>query len=470
MTPSIEAPYSKESEMMVLGCMLTRENALHIGSKVLDESDFYLSQHKVIIKALKEINKEGKSADIHIICQELKKTNRLDSAGDIGYITGLAQYAGTSVYIEEYIDILKECSNKRKLLELSAEIVKKVTEGKEKAKKITIDTQEKLKLIEKSKGSKEKFPIRFLDKFEQNFLLTNPQKKPMLLEYMNDDGKTKMGFLPKSIVAMLVGAGGVGKTTLLAQLAISIATGIPFLNSFSTTHQCGENGHGNVFLGLGENQYDDIHRILHKASKNLRKDQPDLLDNTLFEASKKIAPFSFSGQQASFLEEGKPSLYFRELKMRLEDMAPQNGWDIIILDPISRIMGIDAETDNASATQFIALMEELSIDLPGNPTILLSHHVNKSALGQGSDQTQAASRGSSAFSDGVRWQCNYITEPQKEGVEKISVLKMTKSNFTAIFPEIKTKKDSDGFIEVITEKRPKSFGQNDKYERESHSK
>ncbi len=105
-------------------------------------------------------------------------------------------------------------------------------------------------------------------------------------------------------------------------------------------------------------------------------------------------------------------------------------------------MGADAETDNAAATQFIALLEELTIDLPGNPTILFAHHTNKAST-QGANQNQSAARGSSALTDGVRWQCNYT----KEATGDIAILKMTKSNFTPLIEELKTKKDFDGFIE-----------------------
>ncbi|MFI0435869.1 MAG: AAA family ATPase [Parachlamydiaceae bacterium] len=319
--------------------------------------------------------------------------------------------------------------------------------SEEDPKKLIISAQENLKLIERNKGAKDKFPIQFLNEHNENYFLVEPNRKAMLLEYAKNDGKSA-GFLPKGIVAMLVGAGGVGKTHLLAQLAISIATGTPFLDAYTPTKHCGANGQGNIFLGLGENQYDDIHRLLYKATKHLRQKVPTLLDSdsNLFQASKRIAAFSFCGQQASFIENGKPSIYFRELKMRLEDTAPKDGWTLIILDPISRLMGADAETDNAAATQFIALLEELTIDLPGNPTIVFAHHANKSSIQSGTSQNQSAARGASALTDGVRWQCNYT----KDANTDTATLKMTKSNFTAIIEEIKTKKDVDGFIERCT--------------------
>ena len=49
-----------------------------------------------------------------------------------------------------------------------------------------------------------------------NFLLVEPPKKQMLLREI--EGHT--GFFPKGIVAQLLGAGGVGKTHLLIQIAL----------------------------------------------------------------------------------------------------------------------------------------------------------------------------------------------------------------------------------------------------------
>ena len=47
------APNSKESEMMVLGCMLTSINGLISPLTAWTTTDFYYSEHKLIFHALK---------------------------------------------------------------------------------------------------------------------------------------------------------------------------------------------------------------------------------------------------------------------------------------------------------------------------------------------------------------------------------------------------------------------------------
>lgn len=357
-------PNSKDSEMMVLRCMLTNTQYVNIASKELEESDFYYDEHKIIFLILQEMKKDNKPADMHLVCEELKRKNKLKTVGGVAYIVTLAQYAGTSAYLEEYIEELRRSSAQRKLINFAQQIQQKALNGKEDLFNTVSDAKEAIVLIEKHRSSKEKFPIRLLNQFEKNFFLIEPPKKPMLLECLSEDQKP-VGFLPKGIVAMLVGAGGIGKTHLLSQLAISIATGTPFINKFTPTIWCGEEKKGNVFIGLGENQYEDIHRLLYKSSKKFRNTQPDIL----IEASSRIAVFSFCGQQAAFIENKKPSRYFQDLKTRLAEAAPPGGWSLIILDPVSRLLGADAEIDNAIATQFIALLEELTIEIPGMPTV-----------------------------------------------------------------------------------------------------
>lgn len=439
------APHSKDSEMMVLGCMLTSINALNIAADILDDSDFYFIEHKVVFESLKRAYKHGKPADVHLIAEELKKDNKLGNIGGAAYLTTLAQYAGTSAYVEHYVDILKQMRMRRDFIHASQKIMNDSFDLVDPSK-ILLDLRENFSQIEKNQKLSNKFPIRFLNEFENNFLLINPPNKPMLLEYSSEDG-FPIGFLPKGIVAMIVGAGGIGKTHLLAQLAIAVASGTPWLDILTTTSHCGTDKKGNVFFGLGENQYDDIHRVLYKASKHLRNSTPDLLENDpLLNTSKRIAAFSFCGQQAAFIEGKKPSKYFHEFKMSLIEAAPPSGWDLIILDPVSRLMGADAEIDNAAATQFIALLEELTIDLPGNPTILFAHHVSKAAINKTSEgANQTDSRGAGALTAGARWQSNFYKK------EMAIVIEVTKSNFTKIRDPIYLEREFDGYLKKETQ-------------------
>ncbi|MBM3192654.1 MAG: replicative DNA helicase [Chlamydiae bacterium] len=124
-------PHSKESEMMVLGCMLTSSNALSVGADGLDESDFYHTEHQLVFKTLKLAFSQEKPADVHLIAEELKRTGKLDLVGGVAYLTLLVQYAGTSAYVEEYVEIIRKKSVLRQMIESSKLIEKKALEEPE---------------------------------------------------------------------------------------------------------------------------------------------------------------------------------------------------------------------------------------------------------------------------------------------------------------------------------------------------
>lgn len=104
------APCSKESEMMVIGCMLTSPNALDVSCSLLTKEDFFFAEHKTIFHTLKTFHKNEKPVDTHLVCEELKRGDQLKSIGGPGYLATLAQYAGTSANVEEYSNELRNKS------------------------------------------------------------------------------------------------------------------------------------------------------------------------------------------------------------------------------------------------------------------------------------------------------------------------------------------------------------------------
>lgn len=121
-------PNSKESEMMVLGCMLTSVNALNAAADRLQSSDFYYTEHQTIFGALKGAYVSDKPADIHLMAEELKRQGRLEAVGGISYLTALAQYAGTSAFIEEYAEIILAKSILRRMVNAAQKVEKEALE------------------------------------------------------------------------------------------------------------------------------------------------------------------------------------------------------------------------------------------------------------------------------------------------------------------------------------------------------
>lgn len=114
--------------MMVLGCMLTSINSLNVAADALDEADFYYPEHKTIFSVLKTAYAQDRPADVHLVCEELKRMEKLKTVGGPAYVAGLAQYAGTSAFIEEYTSLIKNKSTLRRMISAAQAVEKSALE------------------------------------------------------------------------------------------------------------------------------------------------------------------------------------------------------------------------------------------------------------------------------------------------------------------------------------------------------
>ena len=216
------APHSKESEMMVLGCMLKNDEGLKFAADELNESDFYFTEHKVIFKSLQSLHHQGKPVDVHLLCEELKRKEELAKVGGASFIVNLAQYAGTSTNVEEYIDSLKNKSFLRSLLYHSQDIERTALEGPDDALYLLEKHQKSLKEIEGRFGKR--LPIvkidDHIDKLEK-LRETFKGKKYLGLRVKTID-EFNENLLGLRKLNLLAAAPNVGKTALTIQLALEV--------------------------------------------------------------------------------------------------------------------------------------------------------------------------------------------------------------------------------------------------------
>ena len=310
------------------------------------------------------------------------------------------------------------------------------------AREVILETAANIKA---SQNTTKVLQVQFINEFKENFLLTDAPPMPSLITMLHNE--KNIPFIPRGIVGSIVGAGGIGKTHWLTQLALSIVMNEPFLGHYSIK----EIGH--VALILGENSHEDIHRLLRKTIKGIFGGKLRDAEQRIKDASSKLAVMSVMGTNASFIDRNlKTTPFFEKFLNNLIKIEPEEGFSCVILDPASRFMGPTAEVDNAAATSFVSLLERITQELKGKPTVLFGHHMNKSAVGV-SDTKSSASRGSSGLTDGVRWQLNL--EPTGEnGSIKMNV---TKTNHTMYPPAQILRKKLNGHLVVATEEEKKAI-------------
>jgi len=240
-----------------------------------------------------------------------------------------------------------------------------------------------------------------------------PPPRRYLLE--RQDGA---GLLAQGIVGVLGAAGGTGKTFLLTALALAIATGSPWLGRFPL----GRRGPGRVVLILGEEAAEEVRRRLHAQARALELGHADLEGRILVLPAAGVSTLALTQPEVGG---GAVATTFADDLYAYLEAESGDGWDAVLLDPLSHFAGPDVETDNAAATRLLQVLTRFC-SLPGTPTVLVAHHMRKGGKDDGPRGVEAI-RGSSAITDNARWAA--VLENESDTGAAFSRLRIVKSNY-----------------------------------------
>ncbi|HSW73067.1 MAG TPA: replicative DNA helicase, partial [Chlamydiales bacterium] len=333
------APNSKESEMMVLGCMLTSVNSLNVGADQLHELDFYYVEHQTIFHALQAAYKQDKPADIHIISEELKKLNKLDEIGGVSYLTILAQYAGTSAFIEEYVGLVREKAILRQMIQAAEVIERTALEETKDVSSLLDDAQAKFYQISQSASTGSQITIKdllagfqsesglpFLKELQERqekFLEKGPDQLKItgIPTHFRDLDKIVNGFSPSNFM-ILAARPAMGKTSL----ATGIAENICFKN--------------NVPVGIFSLEMSAIqllHRIIcSQAEVESEKILTGSLNGNEFQ---KIVAAINRMQKHTMVIDDQPGLKITDLRSRARRMKETHKIGFLVIDYLQLISG-----------------------------------------------------------------------------------------------------------------------------------
>jgi RecA-family ATPase len=241
------------------------------------------------------------------------------------------------------------------------------------------------------------------------------------------------GAFPRSEVGLMAGPGGRGKSWLNCQLALSVATGRPWLDTFEITRP------GRVLLALGEEKNEELRRRIHYAARTM-----ELTPEELADAAANIVPMGLHGEHVNLIEgEGRDvstTAVFRAFERRLAE----GEFALLIFDPLSRFAP-DAESNNAAVTMAVQAFESLTMG-PGNPSVLLCHHSNKQSRADGSKGGANMVRGVTGLTDAVRWECQLTGSTEDD-----LALHFSKGNYGPAAEDLalERRQGEHGFIRAI---------------------
>lgn len=332
-------PNSKESEMMVLGCMLTSINHLNTAADGLEEGDFYYSEHRPIFNCLQSLYKLDKPADVHLVCEELKRQDKLKAVGGVAYVTTLAQYAGTSAYIDEYVEIVKNKSILRRMIAASQSIEKEALHEPEDVHVALDDAQAMFFQISQSANpiggkligevlsgvkSETKQPfLKELQERQEKFQLRGPEDLGItgIRTHFVDLDKMLNGFNNSNLM-ILAARPAMGKTAL----AINLAENICFKNNQPV---------GIFSLEMSAEQL--VHRMICSQAE-VESDKIKTGSLNGMEYQKIVsAVHTMSGQ--TFLIDDQPGLKITDLRARARRMKESYGIGFLVIDYLQLLSG-----------------------------------------------------------------------------------------------------------------------------------
>lgn len=333
------APHSKESEMMVLGCMLTSINALNIASDSLDDTDFYYTEHKIIFQVLKGAYKNDKPADVHLVCEELRRQDKLKAVGGAAYVTTLAQYAGTSAYIEEYVEIIRDKSTLRSMINAAQNIERKAFEEPDNVQQNLDEAQQAFFQISQAanpvagklisdilSGVKSESSLPFLKELQdrqERFQLLGPQDAGItgIPSHFADLDKMLNG-LNKSNLMILAARPAMGKTAFALNVAenVCLKSGVP-LGIFS--------------LEMSAEQL--VHRIVCSHSE-VESDKIKTGSLNGLEFQRIVASVNEMQQHVMIIDD-QPGLKITDLRARARRMKENYDIGFLVIDYLQLISG-----------------------------------------------------------------------------------------------------------------------------------
>ena len=112
-------PQNTSAEKSVLGSILIDEEAIYKVAETLNPEHFYEKKHQMIFQAILNLYTAQQAIDLLTLTSELKKNKTLKQVGGTAYLSELVETVPTAAHVEEYTNLIKETSIRRKMISLA---------------------------------------------------------------------------------------------------------------------------------------------------------------------------------------------------------------------------------------------------------------------------------------------------------------------------------------------------------------
>ena len=115
-------PHSLEAEQSLLGGLLLDNGAWDRVGDIVNDTDFYRHEHRLIFEAVAALINATKPADVITVFERLQRVGKADEVGGMVYLNSLAASVPSAANCRRYAEIVRERSILRQLVAVGDEI------------------------------------------------------------------------------------------------------------------------------------------------------------------------------------------------------------------------------------------------------------------------------------------------------------------------------------------------------------
>lgn len=213
-----ELPFNEEAERSILGSILQDSaEVMPICERYRLEADsFYVPEHRAIFATMVNMREELRPIDLSTVPDFLRKgkAGTFDNIDENKFLTNLVDCTPTVAHAEYYIQEVLKAASKRRVLAQMEDFSRELRDGTNPVEVFT-------KIVDMVTDERGRLAREDL---HPRFRLSD------LMHYIPDlsDHLAGEGWLRRGAGTLLVGGTGLGKTVLAQQLAVCVASGLPF--------------------------------------------------------------------------------------------------------------------------------------------------------------------------------------------------------------------------------------------------
>lgn len=152
-------PQNIQAEQSILAIMLLDEKTIPRVFELLVSQDFFKEAHQIIFDATVELFRRDTNFDVIVLQDYLSSKDLLEKVGGLTYLTRIASSERSTAMLDSYLEIVKEKSLLRRLIQSGDEIQKEAYDNQDEPEKALEFAEQKIFQISENRQSRDFVPM-----------------------------------------------------------------------------------------------------------------------------------------------------------------------------------------------------------------------------------------------------------------------------------------------------------------------